>query len=210
VIVAIVGATVMPHNLFLHSSLVAKRVTRDGAPARRLLRGVFASETVVALNIAAIVNVAIVVVGAALHGRGTTIQSAFGSMSSGRGFDPSLMFGLGLLVSGIAATLTSTLAGDYICGSFGGLAIPPVVRRAVTVLPAAFVLARGIDTTVLLLWSQVILCLILPLALVPILVLLRSAAGTRTRGERCFMRLAVAAVAVCVAVDLVFLVTSVT
>jgi manganese transport protein len=115
-----------------------------------------------------------------------------------------------LLVSGVAATLTSTLAGDYICRSFGGLAIPAWLRRAVTLLPAAGVLAAGIDATQLLLWSQVSLCLILPVALVPILLLLRSADGAHVRGERRFMRLAVAAVTVCVAVDLVFLATSVT
>jgi manganese transport protein len=210
VIVAIVGATVMPHNLFLHSSLVAKRITHDGAAERRSLRTVFTAETIVALNIATIVNVAIVVVGASLHGHGATIADAFGAMHLAAGVDPALLFGLGLLVSGVAATLTSTLAGDYICRSFGGLAIPTWLRRAVTLLPAAFVLAAGIDATQLLLWSQVSLCLILPVALVPILLLLRSADGAQVRGERRFMRLAVAAVAVCVAVDLVFLATSVT
>jgi manganese transport protein len=210
VIVAIVGATVMPHNLFLHSSLLAKRIANDPAPVRRSLRTVCASETFVALNIAALVNVAIVVVGASLHGRGGTIASAFGAMHVGTAFDPALLFGLGLLVSGIAATLTSTLAGDYICRSFGGVGIPTFVRRAATILPAAFVLARGIDATLLLLWSQVCLCLILPAALVPILFLLRSASGAHVRGERRFLRLTVAAVAVCIAVDLIFLVTSVT
>jgi manganese transport protein len=210
IIVAIVGATVMPHNLFLHSSLVAKRIAADAAPVRRSLRGVFASETLIALAIATVVNVAIIVVGASLHGRGTTIQAAFGAMHSARGFDPSLLFGLGLLVSGVAATLTSTLAGDYICRSFGGMTIPTFVRRAITILPAAYLLARGIDATLLLLWSQVLLCLILPAALFPVLVLLRSAAGARERGERRFLNLTVAAVAVCVVVDLVFLVTSVT
>jgi manganese transport protein len=110
---------------------------------------------------------------------------------------------LGLLASGIAATMTSTLAGDYICRSFGGVAIPTWLRRAVTILPAALVLGGGIDATQLLLWSQVSLCLILPVALIPILLLLRG-------DHRVFFRLAVAAVAVCVALDLVFLVTSVT
>jgi manganese transport protein len=210
VIVAIIGATVMPHNLFLHSSLVAKRIAADAAPARRSLRALFAGETVIALSIATVVNVAIVIVGVALHGRGTTIVAAFGAMHVERGFDPSVLFGLGLLVSGVAATLTSTLAGDYICRSFGGMAIPTFARRAITILPAAYLLLRGTDATLLLLWSQVFLCLILPAALVPIILLLRSAAGARERGERRFLNLTVVAVAVCVAVDLVFLVTSVT
>jgi manganese transport protein len=210
VIVAIVGATVMPHNLFLHSSLVAKRITNDGTKARRSLRGIFTTETIVALNIATVVNVAIIIVGAALHGHGATIADAFGAMHLGTGIDPAMLFGLGLLASGIAATLTSTLAGDYICRSFGGVAIPTWLRRAATILPAAFVLGAGIDATQLLLWSQVSLCLILPVALVPILLLLRGAQSARVPGERRFFGLAVAAVAVCVAVDLVFLVTSVT
>jgi manganese transport protein len=209
VIVAIVGATVMPHNLFLHSALVAKRVECETPAARGALRHIFAAETIVALTIAAIVNIAIVVVGSALHGNGATIAGAFAALHGANGFDPALLFGLGLLISGIAATMTSTLAGDYICRSFGGAHIPPLVRRGLTIVPAAIALALGIDATLLLLWSQVLLCLVLPAALIPVVLLLRTAAGAHAPRERRFLGLTVAAVAVCVAVDLVFLASSV-
>jgi manganese transport protein len=210
VLVAIVGATVMPHNLFLHSSLVAKRVAGETASVQRSLRGVFAFETVVALNIATIVNIAIVVVGVSQHGRGDTIAAAFSSIHLAGALDPSLLFGVGLIVSGFAATITSTLAGDYICRSFGGPAISTFARRAVTVLPAAAVLGFGFDATTLLLVSQVALCLALPVVLLPIVLLLRCASRADARTGKGFLRLTFAASALCVAVDLVFLITSVT
>jgi manganese transport protein len=210
VIVAVVGATVMPHNLFLHSALVTKRVEREPPIAQRALRKVFAIETGVALNIATVVNIAIVVVGVSLHGRGETIQTAFSALHVTGTLDRSGLFGVGLLVSGIAATMTSTLAGDYIYRSFGGVAVSTFVRRAVTVLPAAAVLGCGIDATALLLFSQVALCLTLPAVLFPLVALLQSAEGAPTRSTGGFVRLTIVAAALCVAVDLVFLVTSVT
>ena len=209
IIVAVIGATVMPHNLFLHSTLVAKRVKHETASTQRSLRNIFAIETQVTLTLAMLVNIAIVIVGVSLHGRGATIQSAFGALRYLGAHDGSFLFGTGLLASAFAATLTSTLAGDYIYRSFGGVKVSAFTRRAVTVVPAALVLGCGADATSLLLFSQVALCLTLPIVLIPLVLLLRSCEGASTGRGRRFVHFTTAAAATCVAVDLVFLITSI-
>jgi manganese transport protein len=211
VIVAIIGATVMPHNLFLHSALVKKRL--ESVPKHTWPRTgrFFARETWVALNIAAFINGAILIVGASLHGGPTTITAAFAELRPLGNLDSSAIFGAALLLSGIAASTTATLTGDVIFGAFASIRVPLVLRRAITVLPAAALLLGGADGTSLLLWSQTALCLVLPFALVPLLALLyateRDAHGHLNRG---FFAVCVAACAVCAALDVTLLWQSLT
>jgi manganese transport protein len=201
VIVAIVGATVMPHNLFLHSSLIRERFDAARGLDRKRAARFFAGETFVALNLAALINGAILIVGAALHGGTGSIEQAFSSIGSLGGVDASTLFGAALLVSGIAASTTSTLAGDCIFAAFSPVKVPSAVRRAVTILPAAALLAAGVNATNLLLWSQTALCLVLPVALIPLLALMRP------QRSRLFVGAAIAT-AICIVLDAALLVVT--
>ena len=172
VIVAIIGATVMPHNLFLHSSLIKGRIDQTPLRERGGIGRFYVCETMVALTVAAFVNGAILVVGASMHRAPAGIAEAFAQLSSIGGIDSSAIFGAALLLSGIAASTTATLTGDVIFGAFAPARIPFAARRIVTVLPAAALLLFGVDGASLLIWSQTALCFVLPVALVPLLALL--------------------------------------
>jgi manganese transport protein len=198
IVVAIVGATVMPHNLFLHSWLVKKRCAAAGGEPRSH-ESFFRKETLVALNLAALVNGAILVVGASLHGHPGTISDAFAAFDPSRWSGLSRLFGAALLVSGIAASTTATLSGDSIVAAFSPVRISPFVRRSFAVVPAAVLLLLHVDATTLLLWSQTALCLVLPVALVPLALLLY-----RVERKQLFS-LMVAATGLCIAVDVVLL-----
>lgn len=177
-VVGIVGATVMPHNLFLHSSLVRKAC--DGcAPEERRRRGrYFTAETLVALNVAAVVNGAILIVGASLHGADGSVERAFASLAP-FGQRAAVLFGGALLISGIAASITATVSGDYIFAAFSPVRVAPALRRAATLLPAAAVIAGGASIGTLLVWSQVALALVLPVVLVPLVLLMCRACAPR-------------------------------
>ena len=206
IVVAIVGATIMPHNLFLHSSLVHDR-TKDAAPHER--RGIgryFTGETFVALNIAMVINATILIVGACLGGNSSrSIEDAFGALHALNG---SALFGAALLISGVAATATATMSGDYIFDRFSKRKVSPFLRRTVTALPAAALLLLSVSPTSLLLWSQCALCMILPVAVVPLLSLLRTSTAKPSTGERYFFRVCVAATALCIVLNVTLIYTS--
>jgi manganese transport protein len=171
--VGIIGATVMPHNLFLHSALVRDSVENSDCPKTNAShRRFFGGETLVALNVAAVVNAAILIVGAAVHSDGSFEHAIAALLPLGSLLG--IVFGGALLLSGIAASLTATISGDFIFRSLAPVHVPAVVRRAVTILPAAAVIAAGVSIADILIWSQVVLALILPFALVPLVLLLRE------------------------------------
>ena len=207
-IVGIIGATVMPHNLFLHSSLVRKNCTGCTDEERRRRGTFFARETLIALNVAAFVNAAILIVGAALHGADGSFEKAFASLvpvAAGS----AVVFGAALLLSGVAASMTATVSGDYIFAAFSPVRISPLVRRAVTLVPAALVIAAGASITNLLIWSQVALALVLPVVLVPlILIMLERRAGGRLCGVR-LIAPTIAMSLICIAFDAVMLLQTV-
>jgi manganese transport protein len=205
VVVAIVGATIMPHNLFLHSALVHDRMRGMSQTERRGIGKYFTRETLVALNIAMLINGTILVVGACLGGESRSIEDAFGALHAING---SALFGAALLISGIAATATATMSGDYIFARFSKRDVSPFLRRTVTALPAAALLLLHVSPTALLLWSQCALCMILPVAVVPLLGLLRASVAAPSIGERNFFRLCVAATALCIALNLTLIYTS--
>jgi len=208
IVVAIVGATVMPHNLFLHSWLVRRRVEDFGD--RRACERFFTRETIVALNLAAFVNGAILIVGASLHGGNGSIDGAFAALAPHGGVNLSQLFGAALLISGIAASATATLSGDSIVAAFSPVRIPAALRRAVAVFPAAALLLVKVDATMLLLWSQTALCLILPIALVPLLAILYRTEVARGRlASRRFFAICTAATALCIILDAVLLVQTI-
>ena len=194
--VGIIGATVMPHNLFLHSALVRSSVQNSRPTSNASHRRFFGRETLVALNIAAVVNAAILIVGAAVKSDGSFQQAIAALLPFGSFLG--VVFGGALLLSGIAASLTATVSGDYIFRSLAPFHVPAILRRAVTILPAAAVIAAGVSITDILVWSQVALALMLPFALVPLVLLLRE--------HRRPALLTAAASALCVAFDAVMIV----
>ena len=177
-VVGIVGATVMPHNLFLHSSLVMRRCQSLAPDQRPAVATFFTRETLVALTVAGLVNTGILVVGAALHGS-SSIEEAHARLTVVAGPVTALIFGAALLLSGITSSATATLSGDFIFAALSPVRVSPVLRRLLTAGPAAVALVLGADATTMLVASQVALSLALPVALVPMLFLMRDYCAPR-------------------------------
>jgi len=188
----IVGATIMPHNLYLHSSVVQTRRVVGGT--RGTIRDTLALvriDTVVSLAIATLVNAAILVLaGSAFHATGQTnvtdIEQAYRLIAPLAGGAAALLFGVALLASGQSSTLTGTIAGQVIMDGFLHMKIPCYQRRLITrglaLVPALIgVLWLGEGSVGrLLVWSQVLLSLQLPFAMWP---LIRSVSDRRLMGE---------------------------
>jgi manganese transport protein len=174
--VGIVGATVMPHVIYLHSALIKDRVpTVDDAERRRVLR-YERVDVIVALAIAGLVNLAMLAVAAKLlHTPGltgtSTIQEAHHQFGREVGGGAALAFAVALLASGASSSSVGTYAGQIVMQGFVGFRIPLLVRRTVTMLPALVILALGASTTGALVFSQVVLSFGIPFALIPLVVL---------------------------------------
>jgi manganese transport protein len=173
VAVGMLGATVMPHNLFLHSGVVTTR-RATGAEPRALLRfAVF--DTVLALNIAFCINAAMVVMSAAVFfSAGADIESieqAHRTLTPILGGASALAFAVALLCAGLSSSVTGTLAGQIVMEGFLKIRMSLVLRRAVTLLPALFIIALGFDPLKALVVSQVALSLQLPFTIIPLIVL---------------------------------------
>jgi manganese transport protein len=187
--VGIVGATVMPHVIYLHSALTKDRVpTRDDAEKRRVLR-YERLDVIIALAIAGLVNLAMLAVAAKLlHTPGlsgtSTIQEAHHQFGREVGGGAALAFAIALLASGASSSSVGTFAGQIVMQGFVGFKIPLLVRRAITMLPALVILAIGASTTGALVFSQVVLSFGIPFALIPLVVLTsrRDVMGAQANG----------------------------
>jgi manganese transport protein len=174
----ILGATVMPHVIYLHSALTQRRIpTRDDGERRRLLR-FQRIDVVIAMALAGLVNMSMLVIAASLfHDSGRTgidsLESAHAGFSTLAGPLAALAFALALMASGFASSSVGTFAGQVVMQGFIGRAIPLVVRRLVTMTPALVVLAIGLDPTRSLVISQVVLSFGIPFALIPLVMLTR-------------------------------------
>jgi manganese transport protein len=174
----IIGATVMPHVIYLHSSLTVTRLDGrgDGLSVRDLL-SVTRTDVVLALILAGILNLSLLVVAAAsLQGRpGTdTLSGVHAVITSDLGAGVALLFAVALLGSGLASTSVGSAAGAEVMRGLLHLQIPMTVRRVVTVIPAVVVLALGFEPSAALVVSQVVLSMGIPLALVPLVLLTAS------------------------------------
>ncbi len=196
IVVGIIGATVMPHNLFLHSSLIAQACRNTGRAERERRGRFFAKETAIALTIATLVNGAILVVAATAHDR------TAGGMAA--------MLAAALLLSGLAASATATLSGDYVFQALAPFHVPVPVRRLCTIAPVAVALLAGAGTTVLLIGSQIALAAMLPVVIIPLLWLTARTQfrGSRTAARR-FLAATAAVAAMTIAFDVVMLLQSV-
>jgi len=177
--VGIIGATVMPHAIYLHSALTKGRMpARDDAERARVLR-FERLDVIIALGLAGLVNLAMLAVAAKLfHDRPgysaiSTIQGAHAGFAHLVGGTAALAFAVALLSSGASSSSVGTYAGQVVMAGFVGLRIPLLLRRAITMVPAIVVLALGVSPTSALVLSQVILSFGIPFALVPLVLLTR-------------------------------------
>jgi manganese transport protein len=174
--VGIIGATVMPHAIYLHSALTNKRVpARNDAERKRVLR-FERLDVIIALGIAGFVNLTMLVVAAKLfHGHGLTgvdtIQGAHKGFENLVGGGAALAFAAALLASGVSSSSVGTYAGQIVMAGFINLRIPLLVRRIVTMAPALIILAIGVSPTSALVLSQVVLSFGIPFALIPLVLL---------------------------------------
>jgi manganese transport protein len=174
--VGIVGATVMPHVIYLHSALIKGRVpTRDDGERRRVLR-YERLDVIIALSIAGLVNLAMLAVAAKLlHVPGLTdiasIQAFHHQLGTEVGGAAALAFAVALFASGASSSSVGTYAGQIVMVGFLNVRIHVMIRRAVTMLPALIILAIGVNTTDALVLSQVVLSFGIPFALIPLVVL---------------------------------------
>lgn len=176
VAVGILGATVMPHNIYLHSGLVQSRLMNPalGGPNKNHRHIRFALvDSFLALNMAWLVNSAILIMAAAVfhrHGYGAvSIEQAHETLGPLLGGFASLAFAVALLCSGLASSTTATLAGQIILEGFLRVQVPLWLRRLVTMIPALVVIWLGLDPLRILVLSQVALSLQLPFAIIPLI-----------------------------------------
>ncbi|WP_236630117.1 Nramp family divalent metal transporter [Corynebacterium atypicum] len=168
---SMLGATVMSHAIYLHSSLVKHRFgARDKAQLPRLLRA-SKFDVTWALVVAGLVNIGLLVLaGNSLYGvAGTdTIEGAHQAVVDYLGRGVGVVFGLGLLASGLASTSVGAYAGSEIMGGLLHVRIPLLVRRVITLIPAIIIIAAGLEPTAALVWSQALLSVGIPFAIVPL------------------------------------------
>lgn len=174
--VGMLGATVMPHVIYLHSQLVQARNKKDQTDEqkRKHLR-MERIDIAIAMNIAFLVNAAMVIVAAAVFFKNgmavDTIEQAHKSLEPLLGTLSSGAFGIALLASGLSSSAVGTMAGQTIMKGFVGLSIPINIRRLITMTPALLIIASGVNPMYALVMSQVILSFALPFAIVPMLLI---------------------------------------
>ncbi|OGO65094.1 MAG: divalent metal cation transporter [Chloroflexi bacterium RBG_19FT_COMBO_50_10] len=171
----ILGATVMPHVIFLHSSLTQKRiVVRTPAKLRKLFRFEVV-DVVIAMGLAGLINAAMLMMAASTFFREGmtsvgTIQEAHRTLEPLLGKASSIFFAISLLASGLSSSSVGTMAGQVIMQGFLHWHIPVWIRRMVTILPSLIVILIGLDPTRTLVISQVVLSFGLPFAVIPLVI----------------------------------------
>jgi manganese transport protein len=170
---AMLGATVMPHAVYLHSGLARDRHGRpEPGPQLRRLLTVTRWDVALAMLVAGSVNIAMLLVAATnLQGRSDTdsIEGAHAAVRDTLGPTVALLFAIGLLASGLASTSVGAYAGAMIMQGLLRVSVPLIARRLITLIPALVILAIGFDPSRALVLSQVVLSFGIPFALVPLI-----------------------------------------
>jgi len=174
--VGMLGATVMPHVIYLHSQLVQARSNSDDTDDQKRKHLRMANiDITIAMNIAFVVNAAMVIVAAAVFYRNgivvETIEQAQRSLEPLLGTLSSGAFGIALLASGLSSSAVGTMAGQTIMQGFIGLSLPIKLRRVITMAPALVIIALGVNPMYALIMSQVALSFALPFAIIPMLLI---------------------------------------
>jgi manganese transport protein len=169
-----IGATVMPHAIYLHSGLTQARVPVRSDDDRRLVLRYSNSEVIIALSMAGLVNMAMVMMASSAfhagHPEVAEIETAYHTLTPLLGGAAAGIFLISLIASGISASTVGTLAGQMIMQGFVGFRIPLRLRRLVTMLPAFAVIAVGAHPTRALVISQVVLSIALPLPMISLII----------------------------------------
>jgi manganese transport protein len=173
--VGILGATVMPHVIYLHSALLQNRVLPAGEEQAKRLYRFTRIDVVIAMSIAGLINVAMLVVAASTFYKTglpdiASLETAHKTLAGIVGGASSTLFALALLASGLSSSTVGTLAGQVVMQGFIRRRIPVTVRRIVTMLPALIVIAIGVDPSRTLVISQVVLSFGIPFALIPLVI----------------------------------------
>ena len=172
--VSIVGATVMPHVIYLHSSLTQNRIVGANADARRKIFRFEIVDISIAMGTAGIINLAMLATAAAvfhargMFGVGNDMGQVFAGLNHYLGAHSGTFFGLALLASGIASSCVGTMSGQLVMQGFIQRQIPVFARRAITMIPALVVIGVGFNPTRALVLSQVFLSFGIPFALIPL------------------------------------------
>jgi manganese transport protein len=177
--VGIVGATVMPHAIYLHSGLMQARTIVDNDADRRKLLRFSNREVIVALALAGLVNMAMLMMASgafhAGHSDVAGIGTAYHTLTPLLGAGAAGVFLISLIASGVASSVVGTMAGQVIMQGFVGFRIPVWVRRLVTMVPAFVVVGFGVNATNALVISQVMLSIALPVPMIALLMFTRRA-----------------------------------
>ena len=171
----ILGATVMPHVIYLHSALTQHRIVGRDEEERRRIQRFERIDVVIAMSIAGFVNLAILSLFAASLG-GLDVDEiplAHDLLEQREGASVAFLFGLALLASGLSSSSVGTMAGQVVMQGFINRQIPIFVRRAITLAPALVVVGAGLDPSRALVLSQVVLSFGIPFALVPLILVTR-------------------------------------
>jgi manganese transport protein len=173
--VSIIGATVMPHVIYLHSSLTQNRIVGANPDARRKIFRFEMVDIAIAMGVAGVINLAMLATAAAvfhargLFGAGNDLGVVFNGLNRVVGAHSGLVFGLALLASGLASSCVGTMSGQVVMQGFIHRQIPIFARRAITMIPALVVIGVGFSPTRALVLSQVFLSFGIPFALIPLL-----------------------------------------
>lgn len=175
--VGIIGATVMPHAVYLHSGLTQGRVPADTDREKRIVVRISNWEVLAALAAAGLVNMAMVMMASSAfhagHSDVAEIQTAYHTLAPLLGIGAAGVFLLSLIASGISSSVVGTMAGQMIMQGFVGFRIPIWLRRVITMAPAFVVVGYGVNATQALVVSQVILSIALPLPMIALLIFTR-------------------------------------
>jgi manganese transport protein len=174
----ILGATVMPHVIYLHSALTQDRIPAKTVEEKRRVLRFQRVDVLIAMSLAGLANMAMLIIAASLFHQGgatqvDTLEEAHAGFEAMVGTSAAIAFAVALLASGFASSSVGTLAGQVVMQGFIGRRIPLFLRRLVTMLPALVVLAIGVDPTRALVISQVVLSFGIPFALIPLLLITR-------------------------------------
>ena len=184
--VGVIGATVMPHVIYLHSALTQNRIVGTNPQARRKIFRFEMVDVIIAMGVAGVINMAMLATAAAvfgsrgLTGMGSDLTQVFNGLEHYVGGSAGLVFGIGLLASGISSASVGTMSGQVVMQGFISYGIPVWLRRGLTMLPALALIGFGFDPSRALVLSQVFLSFGIPFALVPLVIF---TADRRLMGE---------------------------
>jgi manganese transport protein len=173
--VGILGATVMPHVIYLHSALTQNRIVPDSDDEARRLMRYTRVDVVIAMTIAGLINMAMLIMAASVFYKSglhdvESLEGAHRTLGPILGQASGTLFALALVGSGLSSSAVGTLSGQVVMQGFIRRRIPVWIRRLVTMLPAFIVIGMGVDATRTLVFSQVVLSFGIPFALVPLVV----------------------------------------